>query len=109
MKSIEKEAAIWAGKTEVSVIIGELDDAQAVMAMVDSNLHRENLKPSEKAFAYKMKLEAMKYQGKRGSTDDITLVQVGPKFIESGKENIMSDIMRSNELLAKQAWETGYG
>ena len=42
----------------------ELDDDQAVVAMVDSNLHRENLKPSEKAFAYKMKLDAMKHQGK---------------------------------------------
>lgn len=50
-----KEAAIWAGKTEVLVIIRELDDTQAVMVMVDSNLHRENLKSSEKAFAYKMK------------------------------------------------------
>ena len=51
-----KEAAIWAGETKVPVVIRELDDDQAVVAMVDSNLHRENLKPSEKAFAYKMKL-----------------------------------------------------
>ena len=101
-----KKAAIWAGKTEVPVIIRKLDDTQAVMAMVDSNLHRENLKPNEKAFAYKMKLEAMKHQGKRVSTDDITLVQAGPKFIESGKENVMSDTMRSNELLAKQVGES---
>ena len=46
-------------------MVRELDDDQAVVAMVDSNLHRENLKPSEKAFAYKMKLDAMKHQGKR--------------------------------------------
>ena len=46
MKSIEKEAAIWSGKTEVSVIIRELDDAQAVMATLGSNMHRKNLKPS---------------------------------------------------------------
>ena len=59
-----KEAAIWAGETKVPVVIRELDDDQAVVAMVDSNLHRENLKPSEKAFAYKMKLDAMKHQGK---------------------------------------------
>ena len=59
-----KEAAIWAGETKVPVVIRELDDDQAVVAMVDSNLHRENLKPSEKAFAYKMKLNAMKHQGK---------------------------------------------
>lgn len=51
-----KEAAIWAGETKVPVVIRELDDDQAVVAMVDSKLHRENLKPSEKAFAYKMKL-----------------------------------------------------
>lgn len=43
-------------------MIRELDDDQSVVAMVDSNLHRENLKPSEKAFAYKMKLDAMKHQ-----------------------------------------------
>lgn len=49
----------------VMLVIRELDDDQAVVAMVDSNLHRENLKPSEKAFAYKMKLDAMKHQGKR--------------------------------------------
>lgn len=60
-----KEAALWAGETEVPVVIRELDDDQAVVAMVDSNLHRENLKPSEKAFAYRMKLEAMKHQGKK--------------------------------------------
>ena len=57
-----KEAAIWAGETKVPVVIRELDDDQAVVAMVDSNPHRENLKPSEKAFAYKMKLDAMKHQ-----------------------------------------------
>ena len=57
-----KEAAIWAGETKVPVVIRELDDDQAVVAMVDSNLHRENLKPSEKAFAYKMKLDAMKHR-----------------------------------------------
>lgn len=51
-----KEATIWAGETKVPVVIRELDDDQAVVAMVDSNLHRENLNPSEKAFAYKMKL-----------------------------------------------------
>ena len=47
-----KAAALWAGLTEVPVVIRELDDNQAIVAMVDSNLQRENLKPSEKAFAY---------------------------------------------------------
>lgn len=70
-----KTACEWAGVTEVPVIIRELDDCQAVIAMVDSNLQRENIKPSEKAFAYRMKLEAMKQQGKR---TDLTSDQVGP-------------------------------
>ena len=51
-----------------------VDDDQAVVAMVDSNLHRENLKPNEKAFAYKMKLDAMEHQGKH--LDSVTLAQV---------------------------------
>ena len=74
-----KEAALWAGETEVPVVIRELDDDQAVVAMVDSNLHRENLKPSEKAFAYRMKLEAMKHQGKKVLAEDIALAQVEPR------------------------------
>lgn len=61
-------------ETTVAVVARELDDDQAVVAMVDSNLHRENLKPSEKAFAYKMKLDAMKHQGKH--LDSVTLAQV---------------------------------
>lgn len=80
-----KEAAIWAGETKVPVVIRELDDDQAVVAMVDSNLHRENLKPSEKAFAYKMKLNAMKHQGKH--LDSGALAQVGPKFTDGSQLN----------------------
>ena len=85
-----KEAAIWAGETKIPVVIRELDDDQAVVAMVDSNLHRENLKPSEKAFAYKMKLDAMKHQGKRLSDDPLsnhmTSAQVGPKCDTDGND-----------------------
>jgi ParB family chromosome partitioning protein len=51
-----KEAALWAGLTEVPVIVRRLDDDQSVIAMVDSNLQREKILPSEKAFAYKMRL-----------------------------------------------------
>ena len=54
-----KEAAHWAGLIEVPAIIRELNDDQAVIAMVDSNLQREKILPSEKAFVYKMRLEAM--------------------------------------------------
>lgn len=102
-----KEAAIWAGETKVPVVVRELDDDQAVVAMVDSNLHRENLKPSEKAIAYKMKLDAMKHQGKR--LDSGTLAQVGPKFTDGSplneKGNNTSTI-NSNELLARQVGES---
>lgn len=58
--------------TMIPAIIREMDDEEAVLKMVDSNIQREELLPSEKAFAYKMKLEAMKRQGKR---TDLTLSQ----------------------------------
>ena len=60
------------------VIIRELDDDAATIIMVDSNLQRETLLPSERAFAYKMKLEAMKHQGKRA---DLTSRQLGEKLL----------------------------
>lgn len=101
-----KEAALWAGETEVPVFIRELDDDQAVVAMVDSNLHRENLKLSEKAFAYRMKLEAMKHQGKKVLADDITLDQVEPRSAKKDTRDVIYGAMRSNELLAKQAGES---
>lgn len=69
-----KAASEWAGIDTVPVMIVQMDDAEATIAMVDSNLQREHIKPSEKAYAYKMKLEAMKQQGKK-FTD--TLSQVG--------------------------------
>ena len=61
-------AGKWAGLTDLPVVIRNLDDNQAVCAMVDSNLQREHIKPSEKAFAFKMKLDAMNRQGKRSNT-----------------------------------------
>lgn len=75
-----KAACKWAGIDVMPVVIRDLDDNQAVIAMVDSNLQREHLKPSEKAFAYKMKLEAMKRQGAR---TDLTSSQVGKKLSSS--------------------------
>lgn len=75
-----KAACKWAGLEVMPVVIRDLDDNQAVIAMVDSNLQREHLKPSEKAFAYKMKLEAMKRQGAR---TDLTSSQVGKKLTSS--------------------------
>ena len=70
-------ASELAGLTEMPVIVRELDDDAATIIMVDSNLQRETLLPSERAFAYKMKLEALKHQGLRS---DLTSVQVGQKL-----------------------------
>ena len=83
-------AAVKSGLTKVPALIYPLDRNQAVIAVVDSNLHREKLLPSEKAFAYKMKLEAMKQQGKR---TDLTLSQAATKSdsaAEIGRETNQS-------------------
>ena len=118
-----KAACKWAGLEVMPVVIRNLDDNQAVIAMVDSNLQREHLKPSEKAFAYKMKLEAMKRQGAR---TDLTFCQVGEKLENptlqthsltsghdaDGKWIVLQDksvedaIIRSNQALAMQAGES---
>ena len=102
-----KAACEWAGVTEVPVIVRDLDNCQAVIAMVDSNLQRENIKPSEKAFAYKMKLDAMKHQGKH--LDSGALAQVGPKFTDGSQLNEKGNntsTINSNELLARQVGES---
>ena len=72
-----KRACELAGRKTMPVIVRELSDDAAVIFMVDSNLQRENILPSERAAAYKMKLEAMKRQGMR---TDLTSVQVAPKL-----------------------------
>ena len=72
-----QHAAQLAGLDALPVIVRNMDDDAAVLLMVDSNLQRENILPSERAFAYKMKLEALKNQGARS---DLTLVQVAPKL-----------------------------
>ena len=83
-----RHASELAGLTEMPVIVRDLDDDAATIIMVDSNLQRETLLPSERAFAYKMKLEAMKHQGLRS---DLTSSQVGTK------------LNRADEILAEQA------
>lgn len=85
------KAAQLSGLQTVPAIIRELSDDQATIIMVDSNIQRENILPSERGFAYQMKLEAMKHQGKRVN---ITSVQVGPKF------------RRANEQLAHEVGES---
>ena len=72
-----RRASELAGKETMPVIVRDLDDDAATIIMVDSNLQRENLLPSERAFAYKMKLEAIKHQGAR---TDLTSVQVEQKL-----------------------------
>lgn len=83
-------ASILAGKKEVPAIIREMDDDTATILMVDSNLQREHILPSERAKAYKMKMEALKHQGKR---TDLTSCQVGTR-------------LRADEELAKQTGES---
>ena len=81
-----KEACIMADYPSIRCIVQEMTDDQAIIIMVDSNLHREEILPSEKAFAYKMKLDAMKRQGLR---TDLTSSPVATKFdaaTELGKE-----------------------
>ena len=72
-----RHAAQLAGLDVLPVIVRQMDDDAAVLLMVDSNLQRENILPSERAFAYKMKLEALKNQGARS---DLTSAQVAPKL-----------------------------
>ena len=72
-----KRGSELAGKTTMPVLIRTLDDDEATIIMVDSNLQREKILPSEKAFAYKMKLEALKHQGKRR---DLTSEPAVPKL-----------------------------
>lgn len=86
-------ASELAGLETMPVIIRQMDDDTATIAMVDSNLQRETLLPSERAFAYKMKMEAMKHQGER---TDLTSGQLGRK--SDGKE--------SREIIAEQTGES---
>ena len=85
-----QHAAQLAGLDTLPVIVRNMDDDAAVLLMVDSNLQRENILPSERAFAYKMKLEALKNQGARS---DLTSGQIGPK-------------LRSDEQVALDAGES---
>lgn len=86
-------ASLLAGKTEIPAIVREMDDDTAILLMVDSNLQREELLPSEKAFAYKMKLDAMKRQGQR---TDLTCARIAHK----------SDGIKSRDILAEQVGES---
>jgi ParB-like partition proteins len=90
-----KKASELAGKETMPCIVRELDDDAATIIMVDSNLQRESILPSEKAFAYKMKLEAMKRQAGRPSKENSVQVELDYKG------------QQSRDLLAKQTGESG--
>ena len=87
-------AAVKAGITEVPALIYALDRDAAAIAVVDSNLHREHILPSEKAFAYKLKADALKHQGQR---TDITSEQIAPKLsteVIGEQEGISKDTVK---------------
>ena len=83
-----KKASELAGRETMPCIVRELDDDQATIIMVDSNLQRESILPSEKAFAYKMKLEAIKRQGSR---TDLTSAQVAQKSTNKTSRQIIAE------------------
>lgn len=95
-----KYALSQLGRKEINVIVRDLDDDQATILMVDSNIQRENIYPSERGYAYKMRLEAMKHQGKKVDIDvsDVsveytksTSAQVGPKLASNRTNEILAD------------------
>lgn len=86
-----KFALEFNGAKEIDAIVRDLDDDQSTIIMVDSNIQRENILPTERGFAYRMKLEAMKHQGKR---TDLTSSQVGTK------------LKRADDILANQIGES---
>ena len=80
-----KYAMSHIGLTEMNVIVRELDDDQATILMVDSNIQRENIYPSERGYAYKMRLEAMKHQGKKV---DLNTEDVGVQYDKSTSNQV---------------------
>lgn len=87
-------ASLKAGMDKVPALIYEMDKDAAAIALVDSNLHRDNVLPSERAFAYKLKMEALSHQGKR---TDLTSAQVEPKLsaeIIGESENISRETVK---------------
>lgn len=83
-----KRASELAGKDSIKCIVQDVTDDEAIILMVDSNLQREQLLPSEKAFAYKMKLDAMKRQGGRPKENGVPL---GHHFLEGKSREILAD------------------
>ena len=94
-----KRASQLANLKEVPCIIRDLSDDEAVIKMVDSNMQRTKILPSEKAFAYKMKLKAQKHQGQR---TDLTSAQVGQKLEnKTAREKVAEDVGESREQIRR--------
>jgi ParB family chromosome partitioning protein len=93
-----KFAGVLANLEEIPCIIRELTDDEATVIMVDSNLQREKILPSEKAFAYKMKLDAMSRQGKR---TDLTCAPVGHKLKNKSRDILAEDVGESREQIRR--------
>lgn len=93
------------GRKEMNVIIRDLDDDQTTILMVDSNIQRENIYPSERGYAYKMRLEAMKHQGKR--IEEIPDDELGIEYkTTSGQVGQKLSNAVSRDLLAQQLGES---
>lgn len=89
-----KAACELAGKTKIPCVVRDLTLEEAVVVMVDSNLQREQILPSEKAFAYKMKLDAIRRQ--QGTRTDLTSVPLGQKLGKSSREMLAENSLDSN-------------
>ncbi len=99
-----KKASEIAGLETIPCIIRNLNDDQAIIIMVDSNMQRENILPSEKAFAYKMKLEAIKRQGQR---TDLTSRQLGDKSEGDLTSRQVGERLDSADIIGKDTGESG--
>ena len=93
-----KFALEFNGAKEIDAIVRNLDDDQATIIMVDSNIQRENILPTERGFAYRMKLEAMKHQGKR---TDLTSTQVGQKLGKYSVEELAEQVGESRNQIQR--------
>lgn len=93
-----KHAALRTGLTEIPCIIKDLTDDEATILMVDSNIQREEILPSEKAFAYKMKLETIKHQGKNLTSDPMEQKQTSREVLDEKLGESTSNIQRFIQL-----------
>lgn len=99
-----KYAMSHIGLKEMNVIVRELDDDQATILMVDSNIQRENIYPSERGYAYKMRLEAMKHQGKK--IDLIPDEELGVEYSKTTSSQVGTKSKRADDALAEIVGES---